>query len=157
MTQLVIDVFEFIADYADELGAEDALLTEFDEDTGLVLFCREFFNQFIAEQFDIQVAVFSSNEAGNVWVKVQPKLAESDPCELIMGAFREFCQDFDTIIGEHYDRGGELTAFQTEFVPDLLDSITTWATDAERHDVADAAGAALDALREALRRAGIAA
>lgn len=154
MTRLVIDVLEFVADYADELGDQDELLTEFDEDTGLVLFCREFFNQFVAEQFDVQVNVFSSHEAGSVWVKVLPQLGQADGRELIIGAFREFCQDFDTIIGEHYDRGGELTAFQTEFVPDLLESITNWATDMAREDIADAAGAALDTLREALRKAG---
>lgn len=150
MTTLVADVFEFVSDYADELRTRERLLTEFDADTGLVLFCREFFNQFFREQFEVQLTTFSSTEAANVWVEVLPQLSQGDPREIIVGAFREFCQDFDTIIGEHYDRGGELTAFQTEFVPDLLQSIASWADGAEREEIASAAWAALDTLKHAL-------
>ncbi|MDQ3094707.1 MAG: hypothetical protein M3Q82_01890, partial [Actinomycetota bacterium] len=47
----------------------------------------------------------------------------------IVAAFREFCQDYDTIVGEHYDRGGELSNFQREFVPTLLTEIAAWAAD----------------------------
>lgn len=71
-----------------------------------------------------------------------------------MAAFREFCQDYDTIVGEHYDRGGELSNFQREFVPTLLTEIAAWAADNDREDMLAAAEEAQESLRHALEGIG---
>lgn len=154
MTAIAEGVFEFVDDYVDSLADRSEPLTELEEDTGLVFFCREFFNQFLVQEFGEQVETFSSRSAVTVWVNVQPKLDDpSDRRHPIVAAFREFCQDYDTIIGEHYDRGGQLTEFQTEFVPELLASIYAWA-DADELELAGSADAALGALHRALDSLG---
>ena len=151
MSQVSADVFSFVIDYAEQVEKNKSLLTEFGEDDGLVMFCREFFNQFLAVEFAAQIDHFSSRSATEAWVKIKPKLKKDDPRAPIVAAFREFCQDYDTIIGEHYDKGGELTAFQKEFVPELLDSILKWAGNTDIGDVASIVDTELCAALEAAK------
>lgn len=112
MSGIAVEVFSFVGDYATEIEESKSLLTEFGEDDGLVWFCREFFNQFLAAEFEVRIDYFSSKRATDAWIKIKPNLKKDDPRAPIVAAFREFCQDYDTIIGEHYEKGGELTAFQ---------------------------------------------
>ena len=92
---------------------------------------------------------FSSKTAVDAWVGIRPQLTNSDLRAPIVAAFREFCQDYDTIVGERYDKGGQLSEFQEAFVPDLLEYIATWADDT---DVGDAASVARVELDKALTR-----
>lgn len=147
MTDIAPDVFGFVDDYVEQLKGSDGLLTELGEDEGLVLFCREFFNQFLAGEFEVQLEGFSSRAAIDAWVEIRPQLKRKDARAPIVAAFREFCQDYDTIVGERYDKGGQLSEFQEVFVPELLNQIAQWA---DETDVGVAASAAQHELREAL-------
>lgn len=154
MSDLAPRVFDFVGDYVAEVEAAETLLEEFQEDEGLVLFCREFFNQFLAAEFAVQIDQFSTRTATDAWVEIKPQLtADDDPRTPIVAAFREFCQDYDTIIGEHYDKGGELSAFQEEFVPELLDSIVAWADDGELGEAASSAQAELNEVLKIVKAA----
>ncbi|MFN2629270.1 MAG: hypothetical protein ABR569_11625 [Gaiellaceae bacterium] len=149
MTGITTDVFGFVEDYVESLADTHCLLTELDEDEGLVLFCREFFNQFLASEFRIPLTGFSSRAAVDAWVKIRPQLKDRDLRAPIVSGFREFCQDYDTITGERYDKGGQLTEFQEVFVPELLEHIATWA---DGTDVGDTASATHAELVKALDR-----
>jgi hypothetical protein len=148
LTEITAEVFGFANDYVEKLRDSKRLLTELTEDEGLLLFCREFFNQFLADEFDVKLDGFSSKSAVDAWVEISPRLGNGDPRAPIVSAFREFCQDYDTIIGERYDKGGQLSEFQEEFVPELLKHIRTWAKDTE---IGAAAKATRDELVEALK------
>jgi hypothetical protein len=150
LTEIATDVFDFVDDYVETLGNNtEGLLTELAEDEGLVLFCREFFNQFLASEFEVLLDSFSSKAAVDAWVEIRPQLGDDDQRAPIVSAFREFCQDYETITGERYDKGGHLSEFQETFVPELLEHIATWADDT---DVGDAASVTRDELGEALKR-----
>jgi len=136
LTGITTDVFGFVEDYVEALKETEGLLSELAEDEGLVYFCREFFNQFLASEFLVLLDGFSSKAAIEAWVKIRPQFTDDDLRAPLVAAFREFCQDYDTIVGERYDKGGQLSAFQEEFVPELLEHIATWA---DGTDVGDAA------------------
>jgi len=146
-----VDVFGFVDDYGEQLKAKEALLTDLPEDEGLILFCREFFNQFLASEFDVRLNGFSSRDAVDAWVGIQEELADGDLREPIVASFREFCQDYDTLIGERYDKGGQLSEFQEEFVPALLDQIGAWAESAGHDHLCNLASIAKDDLTEAMK------
>jgi hypothetical protein len=140
-------VFGFIDDYVKAIRFDKRLLAKLGKDDSLIKFCREFFQQFLAREFGVQVTRFSAKEALDVWLRVQPNLEERDRRASIVGAFRQFSLDYDTLIAERYDRGGDLTSFQDELVPELLDAIAEWADD---DDVGVAAKAALKKLDAAI-------
>jgi hypothetical protein len=148
LTEITTDVFGFVDDYVEKLEDSKCLLTDLAEDEGLVLFCREFFNQFLAAEFHVTLDGFSSKSAVDAWVAIRPHLKDDDSRVPIVSAFRQFCQDYDTIIGERYDKGGQLSEFQEEFVPELLESITTWAEDT---DIGGVASVTREELAEALK------
>ena len=155
MTTLTPDVFSFVVEYSKEIIRRKELLNEFDEDDeGLVMFCQEFFNQFFADEFGVQLASWSSREAAEVWVAVKDMLEHDDLREEIVAAYREFSQDYDVIIGEHYDKGGTLSEFQITFCPDLLRAIDAWAETKTDTDLGEAASMALDELEHALEKIG---
>lgn len=139
MTDIATDVFGFVDDYVEELKGRDTLLTELPEDEGLVFFCREFFNQFLSSEFGVMLESFTSKAAIDAWVAVRPQLEDNDPRAPIVSAFREFCQDYETITGERYDKGGQLSEFQQDFVPELLEQVATWADETEVGNVASLA------------------
>lgn len=47
---------------------------------------------------------FSSRDAVEAWVHIQEKLADDDLREPIVAGFREFCQDYETLVGERYEQ-----------------------------------------------------
>jgi len=151
MTSLTPKVFDFVEEYVDELESRDELPVDLDEEETLVLFTREFFTQFVSEVLGYEVLAFDSATAVDVAVAHKKRTTPEPSIATIVAAFRAFCQDYATIIGEHYDRGGERSAFQREFVPALLNDIFTWADgDGARSDIADAATNALGIITEAL-------
>jgi hypothetical protein len=151
MTILTPKVFDFVEEYVDELESRDELPADLDEEESLVLFTREFFAQFASDVLGYEVLAFDSAAAVDVAVAYKKRPTPEPSIDTIVAAFRAFCQDYATIIGEHYDRGGERSAFQREFVPTLLDDIFKWADgDGARSDIADAAAHALGIITEAL-------
>jgi hypothetical protein len=125
MTLLALSVFDFIDDYVQELGELEQLPSELDVEEPLVQFATQFFSQFFDETLGHQILAINATQA--VELAVVAKLAQEPSLDLIVAAFRSYCQNYDTILGEHYDRGGERTAFQREFIPDLLQQIQKWA------------------------------
>lgn len=151
MTILTPKVFDFVEEYVDELASREELPVDLDEEESLVLFTREFFSQFVSDVLGFEVLAFDSATAVAVAVVHKKRPTREPSIDMIVAAFRAFCQDYATIIGEHYDRGGERSAFQREFVPTLLDDIFTWADgDGARSDIADAAAYALGIITQAL-------
>lgn len=151
MTILTPKVFDFVEEYVDELASRDELPLDLDEEESLVLFTREFFTQFLSDVLGYQVVAFDSTAAVNVAVVHKERSVPAPLIDPIVAAFRAFCQDYATIIGEHYDRGGERSAFQREFVPTLLEDILTWAkSDGDWGEIVDAAAHALSVVTEAL-------
>jgi hypothetical protein len=150
MTALTPSLFDFIGDYADELAARDDLPTDLDEEEDLVVFTREFFIQFFLDAFGHQIVTFDGTTAVDVFVANTRHAPVGSPAGNIVDAFRQFCQNYTTIIGELYDPAGERSDFQREFVPSLLEYIGEWATtEGNRDDVAVAATNALTVMKEA--------
>jgi hypothetical protein len=139
-------LFDFVVEYAKIIVRRRSLPEKLDGDHGLVLFCRSFFEQFLASEFDVTVESFTSRAAVDAWITIKPRLERPDVRTGIVAAFREFCQDYETVVGERYDRGGQIRGFQEEFVPDLLESIAAWGGESEvglaaanaREDLTDA-------------------
>lgn len=150
MSDIEEKVFEAIDEYVCELKTTEELRKELPEDEGLVQFCREFFNQFFATEFQIDLSGFTEDDAVDVWLNTEQKLSDEDSREPIVLAFREFCQEFETITTERYDTNGQLSDFQKVFVPELLELIVAWDVGGS---VGGAAGHALSDLRDVLSNA----
>jgi len=96
---------------------------------------------------------FASRDAVEAWVDIQEKLANDDLREPIVAGFREFGQDYETLVGERDDKGGKLSEFQVactstsrRLATPAVGPCTTWAlarlraagaTLAERRTLAD--------------------
>lgn len=152
MTALTPSVFDFVKDYAAELDDREDLLTDLNAEEGLVLFTREFFIQFFGEVFEHEILTFDQSSGTNIAVADKERNPNGSPADRIVEAFREFCQDHDTIIGELYDHSDERSTFQREFVPSLLEGIHEWAVEVGREDIADAAEQALNIVKDALAK-----
>lgn len=147
MNEINPAVFGFVDDYVKAIRSNKRLFAKLGDDDSLIKFCREFFQQFLAREFGIQVTHFSDKQALDVWMRVQPRLDGSDLRRSILGAFREFSSNYDMLTAERYDRGGDLTSFQVELVPELLEAIAEWASN---DAIGLAAGAALNKLDAAI-------
>lgn len=154
MTTLTPSVFDFVEDYANELASRDDLPTDLDEEEGLVVFAREFFIQFFGEVLGYEILTFDDGAGVDVFVADKERSPGGSSADPIVAKFREFCQNYKTIIGEHYDRSGERSDFQRAFVPALLEDVQMWAKDHDRDDLAQAAGHALTVIKEALAKIG---
>ncbi len=155
MTTLTPSVFDFVGDYARELASRKSLSTDFDEEEDLLVFTREFFIQFFQDAFEYQIVKFDDSGAIDAFAANQQHAPAGTPAARLMDAFREFCQNYATIIGDRYDPADERSGFQIEFVPSLLEHIHEWASaEGKRPDIAAAAQQALDTIKGALEALG---
>jgi hypothetical protein len=152
MTALTPSVFDFVEDYATELADRDRLPATIDEDGALLVFTREFFIQFFGDVFDYQVSTFGDTAAVDVAVADKDRNPDGSSADQIVAMFRQFCQDYATIVTDQYDPEVSST-FHDEFVPPLLEAIREWAVaEGDRSDIADAAEHALGVINRALAK-----
>jgi hypothetical protein len=147
-----LDLFNRVDDYtaAIRAGAVDDGMT-LDENTSIYVFYQNFFLQFFDYLGKGPITGFNE-DAKEQATRIRLSLTDpgKTPSAAVICQFEYFCDVCSDLAGGLYfaSRDDYLT-FHREYVPELLESIGTWATFKELNELAQRSARALDAYRTA--------
>ncbi len=121
--------------------------------TPIIVFCQNFFLQFFENVFDHPITgidLQSKLEAARLRIGTAGK--ENESKRLLIAQFESLCDLWPDALGFGYGGSkGAFMEFHKRYLPRLLDRIVTWAATVKEEPLIEAAKAARDAYKDALR------